>query len=142
MSGRVARRLAVALAACLGLIALLGAPASAHATKPLPRVTIRGKVLLGDAKSFHAVGEVDRRAVFESLPSIKTLKAEKVARNTARYHFLIYEANREFHKAVTTAAHKLEVDLVVDAGGVEAAGIEVADLTASAIEVFKRPVRR
>jgi hypothetical protein len=105
--------------------------ASAHATKPLPRVTVTGKVLVGDAKSFRSVGVVDRRKVFEEIPAIKTLRAERVSKDSARYHFLLYEANRRFQRALDKAATKAAVDLVVESGGVSAAGIEVVDLTAA-----------
>lgn len=103
--------------------------ASAHATKPMPRVTVTGKVLVGDAKHFKAVGTVDRRAVFDAIPAIKTLRAERVARDSARYHFLVYEANRCFQRAVQRASFESKVDLIVESGGVSAAGIEVKDLT-------------
>jgi hypothetical protein len=113
----------------LGMAVACAGLASAHATKPMPRVTITGKVLVGDAKAFKAVGIVDRRVVFDAIPAIRTLRAERVARDTARYHFLVYEANRAFQRAVQRAAAESKIDLIVDAGGVSAAGIEVRDLT-------------
>lgn len=103
--------------------------ASAHATKPLPRVTVTGRVLLGDDRSFRTVGVVDRRAIFDALPSIRMLKVERVPRDSARYHFLVYEANRRFQRAIERASVASQVDLIVEAGGVSAAGIEVRDLT-------------
>ena len=133
--------LPLALAALVGANILsgpFGTEASAHATKPMPRVTVTGKVLLGDAKSFRKVAVVHRRTVFEALPPIKTLRAEKVPKDSARYHFLVYEANRSFNRALLKAAAQLKVDLVVDAGGVSAAGIDVVDLTALTLEVVRR----
>ncbi len=109
---------------------------SAHATKPLPRVTISGKVLLGDSKAFRTIATVDRRKVFETIPAVRTLRTEKVARDSARYHFLIYEANREFQRIVGLAALRQSIDLVVEAGGVLAAGIDIVDLTPATLAVL------
>lgn len=135
---RITSRLLVVLLAVIALAPMV----PAHATKPLPRVSITGRILLGDAKSFHAVATVDRTKVFAAIPAIKTLLAEKVPHNTARYHFLIYEANREFQRAIATAARSLGTDLVVEQGGVSAAGIDVVDLTATAVAVFSKTERR
>jgi hypothetical protein len=120
--------LAVAIALVLGLLA---APAFArHATKPLPHVTITGRVLVGDAKSFVRVGTVDRRELFPLVPAFRELRRSNVSHDSAQYHFLLYEANRQFQQALVRAAKALAVDLVVEAGGVRAAGIDVVDLTA------------
>ncbi len=125
------------------VVCLVGTDSAlAHATKPLPKVSISGKVLIGDAKSFHSVAIVDRRQVFEAIPAIRTLRAEKTPRDSARYHFLVYEANREFQRAITAAASRRGIDLVVEAGGVQAAGIEVANLNEDAIAFFKPTVKR
>jgi hypothetical protein len=113
-----------------------GGAISAHATKPLPRVTISGKVLLGDTKAFRTIATVDRRRVFEAIPAIRALKVEKVARDSARYHFLIYEANREFQRVIGLAALQRSIDLVVEVGGVMAAGIDIVDLTSSSLAVL------
>ena len=126
---KVAMGMLRTLTLALGMAMACAGGASAHATKPMPRVTITGKVLVGDAKSFRAVGTVDRRVIFEAIPAIKTLRAERVPRDSARYHFLVYEANRCFQRAVQRASTQTKVDLVVDAGGVSAAGIDVRDLT-------------
>jgi len=100
-----------------------------HATKPMPRVTVTGKVLLGDAKSFRAVGVVDRRQVFDAIPAMRALRAERISPDSARYHFLVYEANRSFRRALQLASSSSKIDLIVEAGGVSAAGIDVMDLT-------------
>jgi hypothetical protein len=60
---------------------------------------------------------------------MRTLRGERVARDSARYHFLVYEANRSFQRALQRASFESKVDLIVDAGGVSAAGIDVRDLT-------------
>lgn len=121
----------VVVAAAAAIFVASPESAWAHATKPLPRVTVTGKVLAGDAKSFRSVGVVDRRKVFDEIPAIKTLRAERVSRDSARYHFLLYEANRRFQRALEQAATRSAIDLVVESGGVSAAGIEVVDLTAA-----------
>lgn len=123
-----------ALAALLALTPL--GSVSAHATKPLPRVTISGKVLLGDTKAFRTVATVDRRKVFDAIPAVRTLRTEKVVRDSARYHFLIYEANREFQRVVGLAALRQSIDLVVEVGGVLAAGIDIIDLTPATMAVL------
>ena len=120
----------------MGVVALilsfgtLATPAfSFHATKPLPHVTITGRVLVGDAKSFARVGIVDRRELFALVPAFRELRRSNVSRDSAQYHFLLYEANRQFQQALVRAASALSVDLVVESGGVRAAGIDVVDLT-------------
>jgi len=119
---------AVAILVALGLLA--GPAFGRHATKPLPHVTITGRVLVGDAKSFLRVGIVDRRELFPSVPAFRELRRSSVSHDSAQYHFLLYEANRQFQQALVRAAKALAVDLVVEAGGVRAAGIDVVDLTA------------
>jgi hypothetical protein len=119
---------AVAIVVALGLFA--GPAFGRHATKPLPHVTITGRVLLGDAKSFVRVGIVDRRELFPLVPAFRELRRSNVSHDSAQYHFLLYEANRQFQQALVRAAKALAVDLVVEAGGVRAAGIDVVDLTA------------
>ena len=117
----------------LAIVVALGSftpSALAHATKPMPHVTVTGRVLVGDAKSFVRVGTVDRRVIFATVPAFRELRRSKAPRDSAQYHFLLYEANRQFQQALVRAAKAAAIDLVVDAGGVRAAGIEVADLTA------------
>lgn len=121
---------ATGFAALLLAFGLFAAPASArHATKPLPHVTITGRILLGDARSFVRVGTVDRAALFPLVPAFQELRRRKVTRDSAEYHFLLYEANRQFQQALARAAKQASVDLVVEVGGVRAAGIDVFDLT-------------
>jgi len=125
------------------LVGVVATPALwGHATKPMPRVSVTGKVLLGDSKSFRAVATIDRRAVMEQIPAYRALHAESVARHSARYHFLIYEANRELQRVVTVAAQREGVDLVVEAGGVAVAGIDLVDLTGSALQILKQPEKK
>jgi hypothetical protein len=122
---------ATGAAALVLLLGLFGSPALArHATKPLPHVTVTGRVLVGDPKSFVRVGTVDRAALFPLVPAFKELRRTRVPKDSAQYHFLLYEANRQFQQALVRAAKVDSVDLVVEAGGVRAAGIDVADLTA------------
>lgn len=129
--GRVKVSLGGTCAAALFLaLGLFTAPAlGRHATKPLPHVTVTGRILLGDAKSFVRVGTVDRRALFPLVPAFRELRRKNVPRDSAEYHFLLYEANRQFQQALVRAASAASVDLVVEVGGVRAAGIDVVDLT-------------
>jgi hypothetical protein len=122
------------------LVGLVATPTLwGHATKPMPRVSVTGKVLLGDPKSFRAVATIDRRLLMEAIPAYRALRTEAVARHSARYHFLIYEANRELQRVVAVAAGREGVDLVVETGGVAVAGIDLVDLTGSALLVLKQP---
>ena len=126
----------------LGLLLVVAAMCpilAGHATKPMPRVSITGKVLLGDPKAFRSVATIDRRLLMDQIPAYRALRAESVARHSARYHFLIYEANRELQRVVGVAARRLGVDLVVEAGGVAVAGIDLVDLTGPALQVLKAP---
>jgi len=104
-------------------------PVLGHAIKPQPRVRVTGTVLLGSTVGFSGIATVDRRRVFQSIPAWRTIVAEKLSRNTARYHFLLKEANDAFRRALEQVAVDNGVDLVVDSGGVEATGLEVQDLT-------------
>src|SRR5882724_3651521 len=98
---------ALALCLCFGALAT---PAFArHATKPLPHVTITGRVLVGDAKSFVRVGTVDRRELFALVPAFRELRRSNVPHDSAQYHFLLYEANRQFQQALVRAAGALSV---------------------------------
>lgn len=117
---------------------LAASPASpAHAIKPAPRVVISGEVLMGMPSRFSQVAEVDRRAVFEAIPAIRTIREEKLSRKSARYHFLVVEANKVFHKAMAKIAGTHGVDLIVVRGGVKAAGVEVSDLTEELVQTVK-----
>lgn len=124
------------------LVLLVSSPALVgHATKPMPRVSITGKVLLGDPKSFRTVATIDRRLLMEQIPAYRALRTESIARHSARYHFLIYEANRELQRVVVLAARRHGIDLVVEAGGVAVAGIDLVDLTGTALQILKPPER-
>ena len=119
-------------AAVVAALLLLVSPVyGRHATKPMPHVTVTGRVLVGNVKSFARVGTVDRAELFKQVPSFRVLQRSGVARDSAEYHFLLYRANREFQQALVRAATAAAVDLVVESGGVRAAGIEVIDLTAN-----------
>ena len=133
MFSRRANRTRKAMSLCfMTLLAAAGFDPSAlarHATKPLPHVTVTGRVILGDVKSFCRIGTVDRRDLFKFVPAFRELVRSGVPHDSAEYHFLLYEANRQFQQALMRAAKALGVDLVVEAGGVRAAGITVVDLT-------------
>lgn len=115
----------------VGLVAALSCSEAVafHATKPIPRVTVTGRVLLGSAKYFHSVGTLDRRRVFHAAPAAQTIRRERVPRDSARYHFLVVEANRAVGRALEEVALRAGVDFVVEQGGVEVAGVDVIDLT-------------
>ncbi len=111
----------------------LTAPATSaharHAMKPAPRVVITGSVIAGNPSSFSALATVDRRAVFAEIPAYQRIVRERLTKRDARYHFLLREANRSFHRALAAVAADMKVDLVVAQGGVEATGLMVLDLT-------------
>jgi hypothetical protein len=126
--------------AAVAVLALFLAPlASAHAIKPAPRVVVSGSVLLGNVHRFSRVAVVDRKAIFEQIPAVKTIRRHKLAKNQARYHFLVLEANRVFRRTLARVAREHGVDLVVTKGGVRAAGIGVADLTSRVRKAVASP---
>jgi len=126
---RVRRNTTIAAAMFVASFIAVGRSYGRHATKPMPHVTITGRVLVGNAKSFIRVGTVDRAELFKLVPAYRELVRSGVARDSAPYHFLLYQANRQFQQALARAATASGVDLVVESGGVRAAGIEVVDLT-------------
>jgi hypothetical protein len=126
---RVRRSGSIAVAV-VAAFAFAGAPCfGKHATKPMPHVTVTGRVLIGSAKSFVRVGTVDRAELFKLVPAYRDLQRSGISRDSADYHFHLYQANRQFQQALTRAAAATGVDLVIESGGVRAAGIEVVDLT-------------
>ena len=108
---------------------LLASPVMAHAIKPLPIVSVTGTVLLGSTLGFTGIAVIDRKAVFQELPSWKKIVKNKISRNSARYHFLLKDANNEFRRIMEKVAFEHKVDLVVVSGGVTAMGVDVLDLT-------------
>ena len=126
---RVRRGVSIAMAV-VAAFALSVAPSfGKHATKPMPHVTVTGRVLVGNAKSFVRVGTVDRAGLFKLVPAYRELQRAGISRDSADYHFHLYQANRQFQQALTRAAAATGIDLVIESGGVRAAGIEVVDLT-------------
>ncbi len=126
---RVRRSVSIA-AAVVAAFACAGSPSfGKHATKPMPHVTITGRVLVGNAKSFLRVGTVDRAELFRLVPAYRELQRAGISRDSANYHFHLYQANQQFQQALARAAAATGVDLVIESGGVRAAGIEVVDLT-------------
>ena len=110
----------------------------AHAIKLAPRVSIsaKGNILRGNSHSFTAIGSVDRKTVFQSIPAYQQIKRERLNRTDPQYHFLLAKANRDFNQVLDQACKHYKIDLVVEKGSIKAVGIRVYDLT----EALKRAV--
>ena len=92
--------------------------------------TITGDVYLGDKNSFDNPCVIIRKQIFEKIPAIQTIKREKLDKNSARYAFLIKQANKDFREAVEKAASAKGYDLVVERGGIRADdGTRINDIT-------------
>ena len=128
-ANRVRQGATVAAAVVVALVVSSSPSFGKHATKPMPHVTVSGRVLIGNAKSFLRVGTVDRAELFKLVPAYRDLLRSGLSRDSADYHFHLYQANRQFQQALARAATATRVDLVIESGGVRAAGIEVVDLT-------------
>jgi hypothetical protein len=122
------------------LLSLLGG----EAVTPAPThedgkkgVVVSGKVYLGEKASFTRAVTIDQKKVFEAIPAYQSIKKENVEKDTARYHFLIQEANRVFKEALKKLAKEKGFDLVVEKDGIKIPGESVSDMTQSVIDAIE-----
>ena len=103
----------------------------AHATKLAPRVNIsaKGNILRGNSHSFTAIGSVDRKTVFQSIPAYQQIQRERLNRTDPQYHFLLAKANRDFNQTLDRICKLYKLDLIVEKGSIRAVGIKVYDVT-------------
>jgi len=99
---------------------------------------ISGDVYHGDKAKFSKPCVVDRKKVFEKIPSYIKIKRENLDKSSARYFFLIKEANKAFNKAVKEKAEELGYDLVVEKGEIKAKGVKIPNITKKVLETFEK----
>lgn len=97
-------------------------------------VTVTGKVYLGEKSMFAKAVVIDQKKVFESIPAYQAIKKENVEKDTARYHFLIQEANRVFKETLKKLAKEKGFDLVVEKDGIKIPNETAADVTQEVID--------
>jgi len=99
-------------------------------------VVVSGKVYLGEKTSFSRAVTIDQKKIFESIPAYQSIKKEGVEKDTARYHFLIQEANRVFKEALKKLAKEQGFDLVVEKDGIKIPNETVSDVTQAVIDAI------
>jgi hypothetical protein len=128
----------VCLALFFSFLACLSSPTCAAVLEKIT-YTITGDVYLGDKNSFEKPCVITRKQVFSEIPEIQTIKREKLDKNSARYAFLIKQANGVFRKAVEDAAGGKGYDLVVERGGIKADdGSRISDITKAVIAAIPK----
>jgi hypothetical protein len=101
------------------------------------KVTYRvsGEIYQGKRNSFNTPCVLDRDKVFAKIPAYKKIKREGLDKNSARYYFLLEEANRVFRAAVKKVAEEKGYDLVVEKGGIKASkDVQIPDITSEVIK--------
>ncbi len=100
---------------------------------------ITGDVYYGDSDSFTKPCVINRKKVFARIPAVKTIKSEKLDKNSPRYTFLIEQANKVFRNVVKTVAKKKGYDLVVERKGIKASdGSRITDLTRTVVKAVPK----
>ncbi|MBI1849017.1 MAG: hypothetical protein HYR85_01605 [Planctomycetes bacterium] len=94
-------------------------------------------VLLGNAQKFTKAATVNTAEVFKNIPSYKQIKTDGLTEKDAKYWILLEQANKDFNKALGEVAKAGSHDLVTEAGGITANGVDVADLTEAVNKKFK-----
>lgn len=135
-----ARNWMASLSAIIGLAVLIGLflpvsnPVQAAAFDEIT-YKVDGDVYLGDKTKFKNPCILTRKKVFAQIPAIQQIKREGLDKNSARYSFLIEQANKVFRKAVAEAAAEKGYDLVGERGAVKASnGSRIPDITKTVIE--------
>lgn len=130
------------LAVLLGSMISISTPAMAVPLEEmsLDEVTykITGDVYSGNKDSFKNPCVLDRKKVFAKIPAIQTIKREKLEKNSARYTFLLQQANKVFRETVSDVASDKGYDLAVEQGGIKATekGVRIPDITKAVIKAL------
>ena len=96
---------------------------------------VSGEIYFGKRNSFNTPCVLDRHKVFAKIPAYKKIKREGLEKNSARYYFLLEEANRAFRAAVKKAAEEKGYDLAVEKGGIKASkDVRIPDITSEVIK--------
>ena len=119
------------------LLALVCPLSSSSTVGEKYKVSDRAKVYFGFADAFSAPAVVDSARVLESLPPMKRIRDEKVAKESAKWHLLISEANSQFQKVLKSVAKSGGYDLIAEVGSVSGPRA-VPNITDEAISVATR----
>ena len=100
---------------------------------------VTGDVYYGDKNRFSNPCVMDREKVFEKIPAYQTIKQEGLDKTSARYFFLLEEANKVFRDKVKAVTKKLEYDLTVEKGEIKASkkGYKFKDITKDVIKAIQ-----
>jgi len=79
---------------------------------------ISGDIYFGDQNRFGSPCVLCRDKIFKKIPAYQKILRENLDRHSARYYFLLEEANKVFRDKVKEVAGKLGFDLVVEKGGI------------------------
>jgi hypothetical protein len=106
--------------------------------------TKRGAVVLfGSAINCSRPSTIRYKLVQKATPEWRTLKTERVKKESARYDLLTSEMNSRIKTAVASVAQAESRDCVVRTGDIEdAGGLTVADLTDAVIDELDRSGHR
>ena len=97
---------------------------------------ITGNIYFGDKTKFKKPCVIDRDKAFEKIPAYQAIKREGLDKTSARYFFLLEEANRVFKASVKEVAEENEFDLVVQRNGIKAKGVKFTDITKDVIKAI------
>ncbi|MHC4942615.1 MAG: hypothetical protein ACYTG7_06285 [Planctomycetota bacterium] len=98
---------------------------------------VTGDTYFGDKNHFKNPCVLDRDKVFKKIPAYQKILREKLDKNSARYYFLLEQANKVFRDKVKEIAKKLGFDLVVEKGGIKAnKEIRITEITKKVIKVL------
>lgn len=120
------------------LIAPLFISSNTVVESSLAKYKVTGDVFYGDKNKFSNPCVVERDKVFKKIPAYIKIKREGLDKSSARYFFLIKQANEAFTAAVKTKAEELKYDLVVEKDGIKAKkGVKIPDITKKVIKTFE-----
>jgi|GEM_PF-2944421 len=96
---------------------------------------IEGDVYYGDQESFNTPAVLSRSKVFDEIPEVKTIRREKLKKDSPRYVSLLEKANKVFREVVEEVADEKGYDLVVEKGGIKASdGSRIPNITKKVIK--------
>ncbi len=126
----------------LGLMAGFSATLSAaveEETDDKVTYTVTGDVYYGDKNTFKKPCVLQRSKIFAKIPAYQAIKREKLKKDSARYAFLLKEANRVFRETIEKVAEEKGVDLVVEKGGIKASkGVRIPVITKAVIKALPK----
>lgn len=133
----VAILLSLAVGITSGAVARAGAWGIAAHADGKNGVEVTGKVYFGEKTQFTKAVTIEQKKVFDAIPAYQAIKKENVEKDTARYHFLIQEANRVFKETLKKVAKEKGFDLVVEKDGVKIPNQVISDVTQDVIDAIE-----